>query len=422
MPLFRPPQRREVPPSPRERRARPPRGERLPKPRRVRTRRAWLRNPIPIIDRYIASEMVVVVGLCILGFAILIVGNNFYANAEFLFSKTHPIPIEIVALLSLLEAPASMVRSLPIATTFGVMLAIGRMGRDSELIAMRSGGASLGRLIAPVLLVGLILSIVNYLAAQQWLPKVGRYAEEVRQIHVAKQNLMLPRNVFFRDEAGRIIYTPVFDRQQKTLQRPMVVWRDSRGTSVKADDHLYFWTAAEGRFDGEELIIGEFSPILFQHFAWNPEPGFDGWELWIKEEKPAGSVRFPFPSGLQDVDESEQSAEYQSAADLSETARRLQTVGRNPLKLRSQIASRYATPVACLIFAYVAFIFGIVNPRREKFSGVFYALVTIFWYYILNAILRNFGDTGFIRPPELAVWATNIIFFILATVMFLRMR
>lgn len=392
------------------------------RPARTRQRRAWLRNPIPIIDRYVAMEMVSVVFFCILGFAILIVGNNFYANADFLFSKTHPVPAQILALLSLLEAPASMVRSLPIATTFGVMLAIGRMGRDSELIAMRSGGASLGRILLPVLFVGILLSILNYFLAERWLPQVGRYAAELRRTHVSKEDRFAPRNVFFRDELGRIIYTPVYEKRTRTLQRPFLVWHEDKGTVDKTDDRLHYWTAMEGRFDGDTLVVGEYSKVRYQLFAWNPAAGFEGWELWSKEELEPATVRFPFPQKLQNIEESEQSAEYQSAADLSETARRFQTVGKNPTKLRTQLAFKYSTPVACTIFAFVAFIFGIVNPRREKFSGVFFALMTIFWYYIINAILRNLGDSGIVQPPELAAWGTNLIFFALASYLFIRMR
>lgn len=389
---------------------------------RPRTRRAWLRNPIPIIDRYVAMEMITVVFFCSLGFVILILGNNFYANAEFLFSKTHPIPPQVVAMLSLLEAPASMVRSLPIATTFGVMLAMGRLGRDSELIAMRSGGASLGRILIPVLVVGLLLSGLNYWMANSWLKSVNLYRRDLQQTHVSKQDRFAPRNVFFRDEAGRIIYTPVYDKRNNALQRPFIVWHEDRGTREQADDLLHVWTAIDARFDGDTLIVGEYGNVRYQKFAWNPDPRFNGWELWSKEDKAPGEVQFDFPEALQNIDESEQSAEYQSAADISETAARLQTSGRNPIKLRFQLAAKYATPVACIIFAFVAFIFGIVNPRREKFSGVFYALMTIFWYYIVNAILKNLGENGFISPPELAAWGTNILFLVLAVFIFIRMR
>lgn len=393
-----------------------------PRAPRPRTRRSWLRNPIPLIDRYVMGEMISVVFFCSLGFVILIVGNNFYANAEFLFNKQHPIPIQVVAMLSLLEAPASMVRSLPIATTFGVMLAIGRLGRDSELIAMRTGGASLGRILIPVLLVGFLLTVLNYQMAEMWLPQVGAMRKNLTQVHLSKEDRFAPRNVFFRDEIGRIIYTPVYEKKTRTLQRPFMVWLEDQGTSAKTDDKLHFWTATEGRFEGDVLLLGEYSNTRYQLFAWNPAEGFEGWELWSKAEKPPGEVKFPFPQSLQNIEESEQSAEYQSASDLSETARRVQTVGRNPVKLRTQLAAKYSTPVACTIFAFVAFIFGIVNPRREKFSGVFYALMTIFWYYIINAILKNLGDNGFINPPELAAWGTNIIFFILAGGLFLKMH
>ncbi|MEO7994238.1 MAG: LptF/LptG family permease [bacterium] len=390
-----------------------------PEPRPDKTRRR-LWSPVPILDRYIGAEIVSVTMFCIFGFAILIVGNNFYANAEFIFGKVR-VPIHILGLLSLLEAPASMVRSLPLATTFGVMLAIGRMGRDSELIAIRSGGASLGRILAPILLVGIVLSVINFYAGENWVPKVGRYAASLRRTYIVKDNkLPSHRKEFFRSPSGQIIYTPVYDETTQVLQRPFMMSLDPGKLPGPGDDKLNFFTAQDGKFDGDSLVLGNQTPLLHQVFDRSTSLG---WQLLSKEElNDPAAKRFPFPQEFQLVDKKDDKSDYQVMAEVQKSMEATQVVGKNPTKLRTDYAFRFATPIACTIFAYVAFIFGIVNPRREKFTGVFYALVTIFWYYILNAILKNLGYNGVISPPELAAWGANLIFLALATVMFVQMR
>ncbi|HYE78667.1 MAG TPA: LptF/LptG family permease, partial [bacterium] len=273
-------------------------------------RRRW--SPISLVDRYLASEILMVTAFCILGFAILIVGNNFYNAHDLIFKKGLDIPITMLAWLAVLDAPASMVLSLPIATTFGVMLAVGRMGRDSELIAMRAGGASLGRILRPILFVGLLLSIFNYYAGEFWVPQVGNQAATLRRQHLSRESEHRHRDQFFRDNEGRIIYTAQYDDRTKVLEQPFVMQIDEQGPGVE-DDLLHFWrSGSQGKFEEDELVLTEMGSVKHHVCAWNP--ALEGWELWYKEELTAPEqVRLPFPAELQAIAAEQENARYLSA-------------------------------------------------------------------------------------------------------------
>lgn len=397
---------------------------RRPKEPRQRRRSAWLRNPIPLLDRYLASEVLMVTAFCILGFAILIVGNNFYNTHDLIMKKEFDIPIPILGWLSVLDAPASMVLSLPIATTFGVMLAIGRMGRDSEIIAMRAGGASMGRILIPILMVGLLLSVLNYYAGERWVPQVSRYTGAIKRQYISKESEHTHREIFFRDPGlDQMVYTVDYNSKTKTLQQPFMIRVDDLKTPGDAQDDLlhFYYTSMTAQFEGDELVMAQLVPV--KHHVCARNPALNGWELWYKEDLTEPEAkRFPFPQALQRVPDVTEKASALAGRDLVERIDNARAAGQNTVRDKTDLAVKKATPVACGVFAFVAFIFGVVNPRREKFTGVFYALVMIFWYYVINAVCKNLGYNGIIRPPELAAWLTNIVFFIMAGLLFLRMR
>jgi lipopolysaccharide export system permease protein len=51
--------------------------------------------------------------------------------------------------------------AVPIAFLFGVLVAIGRMSGDSEILAMRALGVSLTQLVTPVVLLGLVVTAIT---------------------------------------------------------------------------------------------------------------------------------------------------------------------------------------------------------------------------------------------------------------------
>ncbi len=53
-----------------------------------------------------------------------------------------------------LAVPHVVVLTIPMSYLFGVLLAVGRMNSDNELIALQAGGLSARRLLVPVMALG----------------------------------------------------------------------------------------------------------------------------------------------------------------------------------------------------------------------------------------------------------------------------
>src|SRR5687767_9320110 len=71
---------------------------------------------------------------------------------------------------------------------FAILIAIGRLASDSELIAMRSCGVSLVSLYRPILLVSAALTVVNLYLMLHLLPR-GNTAVEALKLQILTRDI-----------------------------------------------------------------------------------------------------------------------------------------------------------------------------------------------------------------------------------------
>jgi len=108
-----------------------------------------------ILWRYIFSD----VGLhTLLGMGlfalVLVAGSVLQRIDEFIAVGVSPW---VILQLTTIILPSYLVYAVPTALLFGVLISLGRMSADGEIVAMRSAGVSLYRMMPPVLLLGALM-------------------------------------------------------------------------------------------------------------------------------------------------------------------------------------------------------------------------------------------------------------------------
>jgi LPS export ABC transporter permease LptG len=337
----------------------------------------------------------------VFAFSILIICNNFYASSDLLFEKH--IPFGTVAMINLLDAPATIVLSLPVACLFGVMLAIGQLGRQSEITAMRCGGVSLLRIMIPVLILSVLFSGVTYLLDEEIVPKASQRAFELRSALEGDEALNIKQNVFFRNDQGTIIYAGQYDTDSLGLARVMLYEHES-------DDWTRISVAFTGQFEGDEIVLNNGRTFLFNERA----------ELVGREA--IRELRREFPRELQEVHEEQRDASTLAGGEISEQISRLREAGMDPIAYQTDLNFKYSTPVACFIFSFVGFIFSVFSPRKETFVGMLYAIILVLIYYVMISVFKSLGKQGIIPYPLISAWSTNVAFLVFGVYIFTRVR
>src|SRR5690606_20975399 len=88
-------------------------------------------------------------------------------------------PIEPALKVFLLKLPQIIVWTLPMSVLLATLLSLSRLSQNSEIVAMRAGGMSFGRLAAPILCVSLLISVVSFLINEPLVPHTNAASRRV---------------------------------------------------------------------------------------------------------------------------------------------------------------------------------------------------------------------------------------------------
>lgn len=112
-------------------------------------------------DRYITRQVLSVALFAVLILSVvLVLGNIFKEINDLLVQRKVEISFLGIFIAKLL--PVSLVYTLPWGFLVAVLLVFGRLSADQEINSLRSAGQSLYRIAAPVLLLGLALSVLCF--------------------------------------------------------------------------------------------------------------------------------------------------------------------------------------------------------------------------------------------------------------------
>lgn len=121
------------------------------------------------IQRYFARDVLLAFAVSFLLFFLLFFLNQILLLAEDILEKK--APMDQVALLIVASLPSVLALTAPFATLLGILLAVGRLAGDREVLAAQASGIPHRKLFAPVLVLGMLFTLGSYLANDVLLPQ-----------------------------------------------------------------------------------------------------------------------------------------------------------------------------------------------------------------------------------------------------------
>ncbi len=346
---------------------------------------------IQILDRYVLRQMSVhFLSGNALFIALLSAGDLLFRLARMWLqqglSGWKAITIFIYSL------PSFFVYVFPMAVLLAVLLTVGRMSGDSEIVALRAGGVSLRRLTLPFLVFAL-WACGGTIVIQEWLlPYTASQLKGIwKESSVA--NWLLEENAFFRDttEEGieRIFYVRSINTQQSLLEGVVVQEYDERGlrriiNAERALSQEGKWVFEEG-VSYEVNVRGEVERVI--HFARE--------EVRTEED-------------IENVVKIQKKPQEMSFIELKNYILRERARGQRTEKLEIILWQKTAIPFACLVFVLLGVSLGIVSPRTGKALGIGLSVLVVFGYYVFFSIASTLAEGG-VFSPLLGTWLSNLI-------------
>jgi lipopolysaccharide export system permease protein len=358
---------------------------------RARSLRVW---PPTILDRYLVAELggPFVFGLS--AFTLIFVATQLLALGR-LISEEHA-PFWAALVYFLWQMPQFVVLAIPMAMLLGTLLAMQRLSGESEITAMKAGGISLSRIVAPLLLLGVGVSLVSLVLQEVVVPIANDQAAYVRQsvIEHASPALANLQAVTPLPGGGKqVTIAGAFDVQTQGLLNVTVIRYDNRQQPqeiIFADRATYaapqwtFRSAKIYRFNGPEVAT-ESAPRLVVDIGERPNQ--------IAKQ----SLQINDPSQL-------------SRAEIMERVRSGELSPSQVRHFLAVYAQKLALPFSAFVFTLIAVPFGL-RPVRGGGTGLGFGLAVViaFIYYVVSTVFVTLGGIAtWLAGP--AAWAPNVIF------------
>ncbi len=362
------------------------------------------------LDRYILSEILGPLGLGFLVYTFILLIRFLFQSAEMIIRRG--LPTSIVGELLMLTLPNIVVLTLPMSLLFGILIAVGRLSSDSELIAMRSSGISLLTLYRPILFLSAIFTILNTVLMVYTLPW-GNHALQQLRLEIMTQSIsqqVQPR-VFYEEWEGKVLY--VFETPPGEDRWKGVFLAESIPNSEDNEITIADWGEVRVEPDGERVVLRLYNAVRHKVNLNSP----DRYE--ISRHKRLDLI-------LEEQFTSEQKAKISVSKSIRElTLKELRQLARNSTDAEQrnlatvEIHKKFSIPAACLVFGLFALPLGINNRRGGKASGFALSIGVIVLYYILLSNGEEAARYGRI-PGWVAMWAPNLL--MAAGGLFLLMR
>lgn len=121
-----------------------------------------------ILHRYLLAEVIPPYLVSLFAFSFVVVFQQFTKLADLVLAKG--VPPLLVARLLLALFPAFLEVALPAALLLAVLLALGRMGADSETTAMRAAGVGMRGALPPIGILCLVTFLASLLVGSKGIP------------------------------------------------------------------------------------------------------------------------------------------------------------------------------------------------------------------------------------------------------------
>ncbi|HEX9892650.1 MAG TPA: LptF/LptG family permease [Gemmatimonadales bacterium] len=357
-----------------------------------------------LLDRYVLSSWIKIFVLTAVGFPLVQVLLNATDRVARLLDRN--LSAGTIALSYLYQLPESMSQMIPAATLFATVFTLGPLSRNSELTAVKAGGVSFHRILLPLIFAAVFASGSSFLIGE-FSTRASARALELQKERRAS-SISVRYNFVYRGDQGWIYAVRLLDTQTQRMEN-VVFERAGTGdtnptVSVVADSVVYVDTLP-GRWRflrGSTHYMGDSSQVLatFQ----------------FRKARLKALTQQPRELLVEAKDPSEM--DYQELGDYIETLRRS---GNDVRKLKVEQAIKVAVPVACFIIALFGGPLAMTAPRAGAAVGVAISLGTTVSYLMLINLTRAVGASGLMNPT-LAAWTPNILFFVVAIILLIKVR
>lgn len=342
-----------------------------------------------LISRYILREAFSVSVLVIAVLLLIFMSNQF---AEILGdAAADELPREAVFSILGFTFLRYLTLLAPVGLLLGIMLALARLNRDSEMAALAACGVGPAQCLKAIsILTVLLAALVSWLALEK-APEASRNIEEIRlQARESLELGALEPGRFVTPDSGRtVLYAREVEGEQL---RDVFLQREQDGRVVVI-------LAASGE-RVQDAVSGDLSFVLYSGRRYEGVPGESNFSIAEFEEH-------GIPIAMRIDEEPEEAVEAKPVVDL---------LASDDPEDRAELQWRISTPLSIVLLALLAVPLSRSSPREGRYARVGAAFLIYLTYANSLSIARVWVERDQV-PEWLGVWWVHAVLGIIAIAM-----
>ena len=355
-----------------------------------------------ILRHYILKEFLSAFFLSMFVLTFVMVLGNVVKLTELIITKG--VSLLTAGKLFLFLVPFLFSFILPISTLSGVLLSIGRLSSDNELIAIRSSGVNLFKILVPIVICGMIISLFSIILNNEIIP-VSHLKSRETMIEIGTQNptAALEAGTFITAFDKFIIFIYRIDGYKFSnirIYEPQGENKPPRTIIAKK---------------GEFIILPEKKLLKLKLI--------DGTSDEINPKDPENFYKLNFKTYFMNIDFKKETSKKvdkkskdMTLQELREQMAEFRQKGIDPAPLLTEIYKRNALSFSSLIFCIIGAPFAMVTRRREKSVNFGFTFILVALYYLMLIGFETLSIQG-VMPPDIAMGMPNIIFGAIGAIM-----
>jgi lipopolysaccharide export system permease protein len=310
-----------------------------------------------------------------------------------------------VARFFLYSIPGMISLSLPMATLIAALLSLGNLSRHNEIIAMRAGGVSMGRIIAPVLAGGLAISLFGFVNNEFIMPEYSTRANYIRNIEIEKkqQRVMFQQHkLWLRGPDNSIVNVDLVSPNRNEMIG-LNIYKLNPDYSVR-----------------ERIRAGS---LLWKNGAWRLKNSrtYEAAGDAVRS-RPSDDEVFNIVDGPDDLGMIVKTSAEMNFPEMWDYIKRLKTGGYKTIVHEVDLHGKVAFPLSSLLMAMISVPFSLHKVRSGGAGkGFAIAIAIAFCYWMLTSVGISLGRSG-VLPPAAAAWFANALFGVVAVFVLVRMQ
>ena len=350
---------------------------------------------LKIINRYIFKELLGTFLISLLTFSVIMLMGRTLKLADLLVNKGLSF-FDVLQLLTYILIPFYGY-IIPMSLLLTVLLGLGRLSADNEIVALKTSGISLYQIVLPIGIfssIAFLLTTLLTLYAYPWgFKSLKNLAFKIAK---TRSEIGIQERIFNDDFDGMVIYVDKTSVKGGRMQGVFISdKRDPRLSTTIIAKEGYVISDPESMVVNLRLLDGTFQRVG------------DDMESYQIGNFSTYDINLDLKTTLADVKRKKKKYREMTLTELKEAIDNSSETNPKLNEIKIEYYQKFTIPFACFVMGLLGIPLGIRKIKSGRSYGFVVSLAILLFYYILLITAESFGESGKI-PPLVSMWMPNI--------------